>query len=337
MWYKYFFIFFFLGISLNAQSQNATIQNLVFEGAGIRGLAYVGAYKKLVELNKLQQLQNVSGTSAGAIIALCIALEYTPKELEKIISELKLQSFNDGNFLIFGGLYRVNKKFGYYKGNKFLKWLEQIIETKTKNSEITFAEMQSRGYKNLYITGTSLNKQKAIIFSVNSFPNMKVKDAVRASMSIPLYYEPVILDSVGKKYKDICDCLHCDIVVDGGILENFPIHVFDTLNNYLGINMYKPNYNTIGLRIDSESQIQNDSADNDLAEVPIINFQNYINAFYTLGLESVNRGLLSNADWQRTISIGDAAIQPKVKRLNMAQKYNLMQSGSDAVLKYFAK
>jgi NTE family protein len=203
-------------------------ENLVFEGAGIRGIAYSGVLNEL-EKNKItNDILNVGGTSAGAITALMVSLGYSSKEILDIISETKFQKFNDGQFIFFGGFFRLKTKFGWYKGDAFTKWLEKIIIAKTGNSEITFSELQTEGFKQLYVTATCLNKQNLIVFSSETYPKMKIKDAVRISMSIPLYFEAVFIDSVGQIYKDN-DAENLDVVVDGGIIGNFPIFIFDSI------------------------------------------------------------------------------------------------------------
>lgn len=63
-------------------SQSQPYSNLVFEGAGVRGIAYAGSLKALESRNKIEQIENVGGTSAGAIAALCVALGYNSQELE---------------------------------------------------------------------------------------------------------------------------------------------------------------------------------------------------------------------------------------------------------------
>ncbi len=115
--------------------------NLVFEGGGIRGIAYVGALEVLDETKILPGIERVAGTSAGAIAALTVSLGYKPTEIEKIIYDTKIQKFNDGKFFFIGGINRMNQKYGWYRGEAFSKWLGEIIKAKTGNAEITFREL----------------------------------------------------------------------------------------------------------------------------------------------------------------------------------------------------
>ena len=153
-----------LAVSLNPVSAQP-YKNLVFEGAGIRGLAYAGAIAALEEQQLLQDIERVGGTSAGAIAALTVALGYRSDEIEKIIYGTKLQKFNDGKFFFIGGMSRMNKRYGWYRGKAFTRWLEKIIADKTGNGDITFRELHDGKFRDLYVTGTSLNHQNLIVFS----------------------------------------------------------------------------------------------------------------------------------------------------------------------------
>ncbi|UOQ72960.1 hypothetical protein MUN79_02960 [Hymenobacter cellulosilyticus] len=53
---------------------------------------------------------------------------------------------------------------------------------------------QGKG-RDLYTTGTNLTRQCGQVFSYETHPDMRVADAVRISMSIPLYFRAVLLDA----------------------------------------------------------------------------------------------------------------------------------------------
>ena len=248
-------------------TMQAQPKNLVFEGAGVRGVAYVGAIRELEKQNILPDIERVGGTSAGAIAALTVALGYTSTEIEKIIYDTKLQKFNDGKFFFIGGISRINRNFGWYRGTAFTKWLERIIAKKTGNADITFREQHAKHFPDLYITGTSLNRQQLIVFSHEQYPDMKIKDAVRISMSIPLYFEAVCIDSSGHVLKSRKKEKAFDIMVDGGFTGNFPIFMFDDVRTEQNKTVRTSNPHTIGLRIDTPGQISYDSLNRGLAPV----------------------------------------------------------------------
>lgn len=315
------------------QANSQTYRNLIFEGAGIRGIAYVGVLKVLEEKHIIDSIQKVGGTSAGAIISTAVALGYTSEELEKLIFSTRFQKFNDGGVPLFGGIHRVRKKYGWYKGNEFCQYLEEMIAFKTGNKDITFSELPNNRFKDLYITGINLSKQQLVVFSKDHFPNMKIKDAVRISMSIPLYFQAIFIDSLGNIHEKQ-DSL-TDVVVDGGIISNFPIQLFDKTELSKDIPKRIPNYETLGIRIDSEEQIDYDRKRKGLAPAHIYDFQSYMWAFYNFVLENLNRHDLTGDDWKRTISVSSGNISPRVKALSEKEKQQLIANGKSATESYF--
>lgn len=302
------------------------IKNLVFEGAGIRGIAYCGAISELESRNMIVPLEKVGGTSAGALLALTVSLGYSGNEIHDIIAGTNFGKFNDGNYFFIGGINRINKYFGWYRGNRLEAWLGKIICRKTGDANITFEELHRRGFKDLYITGTCLNRQRLVIFSHETYPNMKVKDAVRISMSIPLYFEAVFLDKDGKQVKHPKHKEGLDIMVDGGLIGNFPIRIFDSLP--------QNNMGTLGFRIDSDEQIKNDREKKSIAAMPVSNLNQYMTAFYNMVIENLNRQQLTEADWERTISISDGKIGPRLRKLSAEEINILIDNGRQATKTY---
>src|SRR5689334_5175133 len=124
-----------------ANAQTSVIKNLVFEGAGVRGIAYCGAIQEMEAKNLMGNVEKLGGTSSGAIVAMMLSLGYTGKDIEALISKIKFKKFNDGGFSFIGGITRIKRYFGWYKGRKAEKWLGKIIEEKTGNADITFEEL----------------------------------------------------------------------------------------------------------------------------------------------------------------------------------------------------
>lgn len=308
--------------------------NLVFEGAGIRGVAYAGVIQELEQRDMLTAVRRVGGTSAGAIAAMTLALGYSGKDIEDIIYKTKMQRFNDGRFFFVGGLSRMNKRYGWYRGKAFTKWLEEIIARKTGNADITFQELHDRNFRDLYVTGTSLNNQKLVVFSHQTYPVMKIKDAVRISMSIPLYFEAVCIDSLGRVVDNRRAQGNYDIMVDGGFTGNFPVFLFDSVNTANGLVQRTADMHTLGFRIDTPGQITSDAAQKGLAPVEISRFKNYMGAFYNYVIENLNRAALTPDDWKRTVSISSGDVGPKIKKLSVQEKDMLMLNGRTALQQY---
>jgi NTE family protein len=319
----FFMILFVCCQLLLAAQTKPVIRNLVFEGAGIRGIAYCGAIKEMESAGLMRPIEKVGGTSAGAIVALTISLGYTGTEIQDIIAKTNFKKFNDGRYLIAGGFNRTNKYFGWFRGRRIETWLEEIINKKTGHADITFEEMYQMGFKELYITGTCLNKQKLIIFSHETYPNMKVKDAVRISMSIPLYFESVFIDKDGKVIHHPKNKKGLDVMVDGGLTGNFPVRIFDSGAT--------TNFATLGFRIDRDEQIRNDRESKNIASMPVGNFKQYLVAFYNIIIENLNRQQLTAEDWQRSVSISDGKIGPRIRKLSEKEINVLIENGSFAM------
>ncbi len=329
-------ITFLPGAFLNAQDVN-TIENLVLEGGGIRGIAYVGAIQELEMQDKIQSIKRVGGTSAGAITALLLSLGYNAQEMDSILFETNFGSFNQGQFIFIGGISRMFKRYGWYRHERFRKWLEQLIIGKTGSPNLTFDNLRELSssnsqYKELFVVGTSLTKQAPITFSHHSFPDMPISDAVLISMSVPLYFEAVFMEPDGtvvpaKKASD-----SCHVMIDGGVVANYPIHIFDKEPFVQGNEI---NNQTLGLRLESDEQYTYQKSHEGLAPQQIHSIKDYTNAFYTLIIEQLNRQQLQKEDWNRTISIPTRGIGPKVKRLSKEQKTLLTEAGKTGVRDYF--
>jgi NTE family protein len=325
----------------SAGAQQPVIRNLVFEGAGMRGLAYSGAIEQLEAKGLMPQVQRVGGTSAGAITALTLALGYNSKEIEQLIGETNFKKFNNGNWLLAGGMSRLKKYFGWYRHKAFQKWLDKIIARKTGDANITFAQLHQRGvFKELYVTGTCLNKQSTMVFSHENFPDMRIKDAVTISMSVPLYFEAVFMTNAGAivyhpKQKDTLN-----IMADGGLLANFPIRLFDSTRyttNFNGTNEFVINPETLGFRIDREQQVLRDQQDQQLAGFELTSLKQYFAALYTLMMENLNRHHLVAADWERSVAIRDGDVGPRIRKLKVAEVKTLVQNGREATVQWFSQ
>ena len=73
-------------------------KNLVFEGGGVLGVAYLGVIEVLADKNILEKITRVGGTSAGSIVALLIGLNYSVDEIKKELRELDLRNFMDDDW-----------------------------------------------------------------------------------------------------------------------------------------------------------------------------------------------------------------------------------------------
>ena len=323
--------------SFNLHGQYIPVyRNLVMEGGGIKGIAYGGALEELEEQGVLKNIIRVAGTSAGAIQACLLAIGYSPEELSEIIANTPIESFNDDGFVP-RGTKRLFNQYGWYQGDSFLSTLENLIFTRTGNANLTFAELHDLAktypFRDLYVVGADLSSQTSVVFSYESHPKMRIADAVRVSMSIPLYYRAIWLNKEGKVFENPTPEDRCHLFVDGGILKNFPIDIFDKSKYIPACNdeycdMYNPE--TLGLRLERQEQI-NQELENGYGIAPfeINDFSTYMSALGSIVMKNVNQP--HPRDVERTIYIDDLGISPKPRKVPEDEKIAMMKSGREGV------
>jgi NTE family protein len=191
---------------------------LALSGGGARGSAHVGVIKVLEELGV--PIDYIAGTSMGAIVGGMYAAGYSADELEQVLAEMnwsgamsdklprRKQSMRkkdlDAQFLI---PYRI----GFNKGGIQLplgviegQHLDQIFQKILLPVQgITDFDQLSIPFR---AVATDLVTGQEVVISGGS-----LADALRASMSVPGAFAPVVLN--GRK------------LVDGGMSNNLPVSV----------------------------------------------------------------------------------------------------------------
>lgn len=275
-------------------------KNLVLEGGGVLGIAYAGAIEVLEQKSFLPQIERVAGTSAGSIVATLLSLRYTAAEIKDIVSSTDFSSFEDKKDPL-----RILTKYGLYEGDAFLEWMIAKITNKGFAPTATFADLQKAGCRELRVFATDLNMKCLKEFSYTSTPNTIVAEAVRASMSIPLFF---------KAWKFSNDVPDNHIYVDGGTIYNYPITTFDIDG--------QPNPETLGLHLDNLNQAPvDDKLDYD-------HLFDYIEALFSTLLDAqVVDFENSTADLKRSIRIDNLGISATNFNLTVAQQQALYDSG----------
>lgn len=308
-------------------------KNLVFEGGGVKGIAYGGVLTELDKLKILDKIERVAGTSAGAITAALLSLKYTPSDISDIISRTSFSQFEDNTFFIVRDIIRLIAKFGWNKGESFSEWLGKLIADKTGNPNSTFADLKTLGYKDLYVICTNITQQRADILSYETTPDLSVREAVRMSMGIPIFFA-----SVKNKNEDI--------IVDGGVTWNYPINIFDNIkyldNHENGVKVdydmdenYVFNYETLGFRVDSTIEVNYAKSDWQCEPKDVKNIKGFVGALMVFILDMVNKKHLHKNDWCRTIFIDSLDVKTTEFNLSKDKINTLIESGKSAVNTYF--
>lgn len=256
------------------QTADTRYVNMVFQGGGIRGIAYCGV---LDTMPQSIHITGVGGTSAGALMAALLATGKRGPALKKILSDPRLFSLlrtedvqrrrrivetiktqhseikkllsewmADGKplsgFTLWGCLSdRSQRKRvtelcdfwrsahkdiekliadvahvwnakGFHSSAPLRDWLHGIL------NRITFGDLAQNKAPNtihdLRIVAADVTTQEYVVYTAEKHPSTEIADAVLASASIPLFFEPFVHSNGGRH------------LVDGGILSNFPAFLF---------------------------------------------------------------------------------------------------------------
>jgi NTE family protein len=218
--------------------------DLVLEGGGVKGIGLVGAISVLEQQGYV--FHRIAGTSAGAIVGALVAADIDAAALKKIMGEVNYRDFQDDTFLdhagIVGKAIEILTHEGIYKGDFLLEWLTGEL---AKAGKQTFKDLRlvdpgaspdlQHSYR-LVVMTSDLSAGRLVRLPwdyqerLDCDPDgQKIAEAVRMSMSIPIFFRPW-------RVNDRC-------FVDGGMLSNFPVDVFDRTDDV------EPRWPTFGIKL----------------------------------------------------------------------------------------
>ena len=181
---------------------------IYLSGGGMCAIAHVGALIELSNHIPLKAVKEWMGVSAGSLMAMCLCIGYTLKELE----EFSLK-FDFTNIREYDSVPGWLLHFGIDTGERLHKLVEACLHVKGLSSECTFKDCYDKFGTTLRVVVTDLNDAKAVHYSPKDTPSYRIADAVRASMSFPYYFQPHICPVSGH------------YLIDGGVISNYPLFV----------------------------------------------------------------------------------------------------------------
>lgn len=215
-------LLFFLAALLLLPNAKAQSVGVVLSGGGSKGLAHIGVLRALEE-NGIP-IDYIAGTSMGAIIAGLYAAGYTTDEMQAIFEsnevELWMSDKIDNKYIYF-----FKKKQPNTAWLQFSFDLDSTLFTPTFPTSLIFPRQMDLAFLEIMASADipSHNNFDSLMvpFRCNAtditnheekvFRNGHLKDAVRASMSFPFLFKPIVIDS--------------SILFDGGMKDNFPLHI----------------------------------------------------------------------------------------------------------------
>jgi predicted acylesterase/phospholipase RssA len=200
----------------NTSDKTNTIKNIALSGGASKGIAQLGALHYLYHNKLLNNVKRISGTSVGAMNALLFCIGYKPKDIYKMLKIVDMEKAIKPN------IYKFIDKLGMEDGKRMMIIIRRLIIAKKLDEDITFENIYNIFGYDLIITGSCITDKQVYYFSKENYPKMKILDAIRISISVPIFFTPFKFNN--------------KLFVDGGCMDNYPIHIFnDELDNTIGI------------------------------------------------------------------------------------------------------
>jgi len=314
----------FLLKEANTTMPNGTKRlDAVFEGGGVKGTALVGVVA--VTQNLGYQFVNLAGTSAGAIVAALLAAGYTAEELKTVMDALDYNRFKDEGLVdkipVFGHLLSLGFEKGIYEGAYFEGWIRDLLQAKGVR---TFGDLVMEESKDnpryrykVQVIATDISRGKMLVLprDITDYgldpDRLEVARAVRMSMSIPFFFEPVLLHDVNGTPS---------YIVDGGVLSNYPVWLFDD-------GTPDPPWPTIGYKLVEPSEGKPNTV-----RGPISLFA----ALFATMMEAHDARYIQDSNFVRTVPIPTLGVQTTEFDLSPERRDALYQSGVKVAEEFFA-
>jgi len=309
--------------------------DLVFEGGGVKGIGLGGAFAALEENGF--KANNVAGTSAGAITAALVAAGYSAAELKEIVFHMPFPAFKDTGGMaripFFGGPLNVLADLGIYEGKFFHTWISELLAKKhvTKFGDLLNPESTGPADRHrLRVIASDVTHRRMLILPTDAPhlgiepDDMLVADAVRMSMSIPIFFEPVEIKNASDQH----------MIVDGGMLSNFPVWLFDAPAGK------RPRWPTFGMMLlepEPRKAIGHRLENEDDPEVRHGSLIDFAKSLAQTMMAAHDRMYLDEATYARTIAIPTLGVGTTEFEISPDRVEALYQSGHDAATKFLGE
>jgi NTE family protein len=307
--------------------------DLVLEGGGVKGIALLGSVLTLVDAG--YSFPRIAGTSAGAIVgSLVAAYQRAGRDLHDLVDvmrSLDFSRFADGSVLqrltgrVGEGVDLVLRD-GAHSGAYLVDWLEAELD---EVGVSTFADLatadpssslEAHQRYSLVVHASDLSRRALVRLPWDygqyglDANRQRVVHAVRASASIPFYFRPVQVDTDRGSVT----------WVDGGLLSNFPITVFDRTDGKLA------RWPTWGIKLSAQPEVGRDRPVRTALGIAVTCLQTLTGDWnrYRLHAEGVNR---------RTIYVDTTGVSATDFGLDDATQDALFENGRAAARDFLAQ
>jgi NTE family protein len=196
------------------------MKNLVISSGGVIILSLLGSLKYLNENNLLKDIKCYFGVSAGAILSVMLALDYTIDEIKDFLINFDLLKMV-GNY----DLLNFIDNYGFSLGENHTIIAQSIIIYKLgkENKDYTFKQLYDDKNIELNIFATCVEDKTLWRFSHNSNENVPIWKALIASSNIPFIFAPIEIDN--------------KTFIDGAAINVYPINYVpdNEINETIGL------------------------------------------------------------------------------------------------------
>jgi predicted acylesterase/phospholipase RssA len=182
--------------------------NIVINGGGANIFNSYGALKQ-ANLSKIWSHESVHsyyGTSAGGMLSVIMALQYSWEELDDFMIKRPWQNVWKFNVL---NVYHYYLKKGIYGIEIFQDMFGPLFKGKDLDLTVTLKEFYEATGKTVYLYAVKLSTFEIVEFSYKTHPDMEVLRAVYASAALPILFKPAEYNG--------------ELYTDGGFLINYPL------------------------------------------------------------------------------------------------------------------
>jgi len=298
----------------------------VFEGGGVKAIGLVGALVVAEGLG--YRWVNVAGTSAGAMVAALVAAGYTGREIKKLLEEFDYIKLRDQDAVdkipLAGPVLSIGLELGLYEGKYLEEWVREKLAAKGIK---TFGDLVLKEYAGdrrfrykLQVIAADISRGQMLILprDIRAYgirpDDLEVARAVRMSCSLPFFYEPVVQTYRLNGREEL------SYIVDGAILSNFPVWLFDTEE--------EPPWPTFGFKLVGPNEGKPHRIHGPIS---------YLEAMFKTMMEAHDARHIQEASFVRTIAVPTFGIGTTDFDLSPVERRRLYQGGREAAKKFFAQ
>jgi len=300
--------------------------NAVFEGGGIKGIGIAGA---LSVASEHYSWMYVAGTYAGAIVASLVAAGYTAEEIKDLIFSIDYRRFEDndmvGKLPLFGPAWNLKVNLGLYKGDYIENWVREALKAKGIESfgDLVVVNRSTTDFPGRYqlrVIASDITAGKMLVLpqDISRYgidpDKLEVATAVRMSISIPFFFEPVQVTHKGEDGRELNSC-----IVDGGLLSNFPVWLFDDCSGLKDMP-------TIGFKLTGPNEERRNDIDGPIS---------MLKALFGTMLEAHDNRFVEEKNFKRTITIPTMGIRATDFGISEERIRSLYDSGVAAARDFF--